>query len=62
MKICLMEEVARLYRGIYSRGAIKRIAFNSHAECYVKSGSFCKMASDLVNLDAFFFCIQATEQ
>lgn len=54
VKICLMEEVATLYKGIYSRGAIKKIAFNSHADCYVKSGSFCKMASDLVNWDALF--------
>ncbi|KAI0227339.1 hypothetical protein LSAT2_022199 [Lamellibrachia satsuma] len=53
-KICLMKDVARLYKGIYSRGAIKRIAFNSHADCYVKSGSFCKMASDSVNSDALF--------
>ena len=53
-KICLMKKVGRLYKGIYSRGAIKKVAFNWHADCYATSGSFCKMASDSVNWDAIF--------
>ena len=35
---CVMDATAPLYKGIYDCAAINRISFDSHEDCYAKSG------------------------
>ena len=52
---CLMKAIAPLYKGAHDCDTIKRIAFDSHVDCYIKSGvGFCKMAADTSNWDALW--------
>ena len=52
---CLMKAIAPFYKGAHDCDTIKRIAFDSHVDCYIKSGvGFCKMASDSSNWDALW--------
>ena len=48
---CLMKAIRPYYKGMHTCAAIKRIAFESHVDCYVKSG-FCDIVTDSHNWDA----------
>ena len=52
---CLMKAVAPFYKGAHDCDTIKRIAFESHVGCYLKSSvGFCNMAQDTSNWDALW--------
>ena len=50
-----MKVIAPFYKGAHDCDTIKRIAFDSHVDCYIKTGvGFCKMAADASNWDALW--------
>ena len=48
---CLMTAIRPYYKGMHTCADIKRLAFESHVDCYVDSG-FCDIATNPHNWDA----------
>ena len=50
-----MKAISPYYKGSHDCDAIKRIAFDSHVDCYVNSGEgFCDMVLNYRNWDALW--------